>query len=275
MDFLFQRNSCTSVRITKSGLQAETKHCDSKGEAVATLQLDKNTFIINEAYLETHRAITGSEIIPVPELVGIEAYLGKGAELKQAFAEIDEPMAASLFIETIKGIIQAETFLVAERGYSSTAKYGEYWKTMHVGSCRYYSNLDRAERGWDEYAGDGPRKGYQFLRSKTYFLYSIGHDEYQVSGGINDSFHEMHACLKIASGRLNSIEGKMLRVPHDICEESAGLLNDLIGIGISSISRKDISLFLGKGQGCVHLIDIVCDALDTFRYYLCHPWEGQ
>jgi hypothetical protein len=275
MNCIFQRNYNTAVRETENGkLLAETRYCDTKGETAARLELDKITFIIDKACLEVHERISHGEIKPVSELCGIEAYLGSGQELKGAFAKMEHPLAADLFAETVRGIIQAETFLHKERGYASMAVYSKHWDKVYADSCRYYSNLDRIDNSWGDYAGEGSRQGYLFLRAKTYFLYSTGPGEYLVAGSINDTFHEMNACLKMSGERILAAEGNMLRVPHDVCKEATEFFRNLAGADIKATSKKAVATMLGKGQGCVHLIDMVDDAVNTLRYYQSHPGVG-
>ncbi len=267
MHCLLQRNFYTSVKKTENGLMlAETKHADHQGETIARLLVDINTFTIEKAYLEIHQRVNGrEEVKPVEGLSGIKAYFGVKRELKQAFEKMNEPLAAPLFAETIRGIIQAETYLLRERGFASIDDYSDYWQRMYRGSCRYYSNLDRADSSWGDYAGDVSRQGYVFLRFKTYFLYLTAPDQYLVIGSINDTFHEMNVSLTISRGRVLEAKGNMLRVPHDICCESTEFFAALAGTEIAPLSKKSISALLGGTQGCVHLVDMLDDSINTYR----------
>ncbi len=271
---LFQRDFHTSVGSSQEGkLKAQTKYRDTRGEAIATLLIDRKTFNIEDATLTLYRDMLNEEIMQVDELLGIKAYLGTGLELKRAFVGMDEPFAAPLFAETIRGIIQAETFIFNERGYSSMEEYSRYWEDMYRDSCRYYSNLDRIKTVWDHYVPGAGREGYLFLRYKSYFLYSTGEAKYFIAGSISDTFHEMNACLRIAGEEIISVEGSMLRVPDEICKEATGFFTPLTGRKIINVSKKEISAWLGRGQGCVHLIDLFDDAVKTLKYYRRHPWD--
>ncbi len=267
MHCLLQRNFHTSVKKSENALMlAETKHADHQGETIARLLVDIKTFTIEKAYLAVYQKNTGlEEVKQVEELAGIKAYFGVKKELKQAFEKIGEPLAEPLFAETIRGIIQAETYLLKERGFASIDAYSDYWKRMYRGSCRYYSNLERAASSWGDYAGDVSRQGCLFLRFKTYFLYLTAPDQYLIIGSINDTFHEMNTILTISGGRLLEAKGNMLRVPHDICCESTEFFDALVGTEIAPLSKKSISALLGGTQGCVHLIDILDDSINTYR----------
>jgi hypothetical protein len=262
------------VREAHDGLLiAETSHCDTRGETVAKLKVDKTTFAIVDACIEIHRGRGHGEIAAVKELVGIEAYLGKGPELRQAFKRMTEPLAGNLFAETVRGVIQAETFLYKERGYASSSDYSQYWNRMYINSCRYYSNLDRVKDSWDVYANGRERIGCLFLRSKTYFLYAEGPGEYTIVGSINDTFHEMNTWIKICNDKVQSAKGTILRVPDEVCKESTQFLTALAGVDINVADKKEISGLLGTAQGCVHLIDMTDDSVNTLKYYLSHPWD--
>lgn len=274
MQCLYQRNFHTSAQASEDGLLfAQTSHCDAKGETIAKLRVNKNTFSIVDACLEVHRHCGAGEIISVKEFVGLEAYLGKGPQLRQAFKNIEEPLAGNLFSETVRGVIQAETFLYKERGYASSSQYSEYWNRMYVDSCRYYSNLDRVKNSWDVYASGHERTGYLFLRAKTYFLYSTGPEELAIAGSINDTFHEMNSWLEVRGNKIWSAEATILRVPDQVCQESTQFMSNLAGADIDSLTKKELSGLLGTSQGCVHLIDMIDDSVNTLRFCRRHPWD--
>lgn len=267
MHCLLQRNYRTSVKKEKNSLlSAETSYCEGPLEAIAQLWLNQNSFKITEAYLETHNGNNG-QIQPVPEVYGIEAYLETGKQLRHALGKYGL-LAFELFAETVRGIIQAETFLYKERGYASAAEYSKYFETMYVGSCRYYSHLDRITYSWDEYVNDSGREGYLFLRNKTYFLYTSGNNTYQVVGGLRDTFHEINVTLTVSDGLIQNAEGNTLRIPDPVCSEAVIFLEKLRGIHIDTLSKKEIAGLMGKGDGCVHLIDMIHDSLKTVKDYL-------
>lgn len=136
MNCLMQRFYRTSVKKGNNNLlAAETSYFEGDMDVIAQLFLNENSFEIAEAYLETHDLCTGC-IQPVPELYGIEAYLETGRQLRQALEGRYDKRASELFAETVRGIIQAETFLYRERGYASPAEYSKYWETMYAGSCQ-------------------------------------------------------------------------------------------------------------------------------------------
>lgn len=268
MRCLLQRNFHTAVkRDVKGTLLAETYSADIEGEIIARLFVEENSFDITEACLEEHRLTSSGMVTSINPLVGIKAYLGSGPDVKKALHGICNLETAELFAETIRAVVQAETFLLSERGYESPAAYSRYWEEMYKGSCRYYSNLERVERHWDSYVSTGEREGYLFTRTKNYFLYEETPGTYLVCGGLSDSFHEMNLSLKVRNGRIVSANGDIIRVPDCVCGETTAFLKNMVDMDIVNGSKKELSGKLGKGQGCVHLIDIAYDSVKMVAEY--------
>lgn len=264
MKNLFQRNWYTEVRRSNTGsLEAKTSYMDTHRETAARLMVDANSFIITEATWEEQRSLKPllNRIRQVTPLYGAEAYLGSGPALKEAAAFLDDPLAAALFSETVRGIIQAETFLLKERGYRSEEDYDETWSNLYSGSCRYYSNLDRVTNSWYDHVGESTRAGNLFVRFKTQSLFDLSAGQYLLTGNLSDSFHEINVRLKLDGPEVQEADGALLRAPDIICREAVPLLENLQGINLREISKKELAGILGKGQGCTHMIDLVNDCV--------------
>jgi len=270
MKNIFQRNWYTEVRRSDNSLlKAKTSYVDTFREAVAHLSVDVNTFIIKEALWEEQRS---SEPISVRNrlvtpLQGSEAYFNSGPALKEAAALLKDPLAVALFSETVKGIIQAETFLLNERGYSSEEEYDQKWSDFYLGSCRYYSNLDRVTKSWFEHVGESKRAGNLFVRFKTQSLFESEKGQRVMTGNLSDSFHEVNVCLKLEGFIVKEADGVLLRTPDIVCREASSLLVNLTGTNLKGISKKELATILGKGQGCVHVIDLVNDCAQIFDIF--------
>ncbi len=269
MKSLFQRNWYTQVRRSDDGLlKGKTSYVDTHREAVAHLLVDVNSFIIQEALWEEQRSpepllTRAREVTP---LHGSEAYFSSGPALKKVGTFLKDPLAIALFSETVKGFIQAETFLLNERGFSSEEDYENKWKQFYEGSCKYFSNLDRATQGWFDHVGESKRNGNLFVRFKTQSLFELGKGQYLLTGNLSDSFHEVNVRLQLEGLTVKEADGVLLRTPDLVCREAAALLENLHGIYLKGIAKKDLAKILGEGQGCVHLIDLVSDCvqiLDT------------
>ncbi|AET68603.1 Protein of unknown function (DUF2889) [Desulfosporosinus orientis DSM 765] len=262
MKNLFQRNWYTEVRRSDTRLlEAKTSYVDTYRETVAHLLVDVNSFIIKEATWEEQRSSGPllNRICQVTPLHGAEAYFGSGPALKNVAAFLEDPLAVALFSETVKGIIQAETFLLSERGYGSEEEYNEKWFNFYLGSCRYYSNLDRVTNSWYDHVGESKRTGNLFVRFKTQSLFELGAGQYLLTGNLSDSFHEVNVRLKLDGSVVQEADGVLLRAPDIVCREAAPLLENLHSINLREISKKELAGVLGKGQGCVHVIDLVSD----------------
>ncbi len=269
MKNLFQRNWYTEVRRAhEQTLQVVTSYLDTEREAAAQLVLDLNSFIIREAIWEEQRSsgpisFNSRRVIP---LLGSEAYFSSGPKLKEAGAFLNDPLAGSLFSESIKGIIQAETFLWEERGYSSPEEYETKWTDFYSGSCRYYSNPERITRSWYTHVGNSKRTGNLFVRFKTQSLLGLGDNQYLLTGNLSDSFHDLNLNIKLNGSTVEDAAGSLRRAPDQVCREAAGLLKNLQGINLQDLDKKATAGLLGKGQGCVHLIDLVNDCAQILEF---------
>lgn len=268
MRCLFQRYWHTSVRRNgEELLMGKTDYFDTKREIAAWMMVNVQTFNIQEAVLAKYRAPGEIErkVRSIPGLQGVKAYFGSGPRLREGLKEVGNPLAASLFAEIVRGIIQAETFLLKERGFASVGEYGKYWDNFYAGSCRYYSNLDRVSQSWSDYVGSTEREGNLFVRFKSQHLYKFKPHTYLITGNLSDSFHEMSVCLEVneRDRRVLAAEGELMRIPDKVCKESTAYLQKLVNLELAGLSKKEIAGLLGKAQGCVHLIDVVYDAAET------------
>ncbi|MBT9172633.1 MAG: hypothetical protein DDT21_01019 [Syntrophomonadaceae bacterium] len=264
MQCLLQRIIQTRVSRSEGGMiVAETAGMEKGVEQTVILSVEPDSFLVREARLETFVTPADEAVIPLQQLRGVKAYLDGGSGLKSALKSLDRPVA-SLVAEAVRGVVQAETYLLKERGFNSSAEYSNYWENMYAGSCRYYSNLERILHHWDEYAGSRERRNQLFLRSKTYLLYGLGPNHYLTIGSLVDTFHELNVRLETNNAVIGLAEADFLRVPDPVCAEAASFLANLAGTDLRHLRKKDLAHFLGGGQGCIHLIDIIDDCIDTF-----------
>lgn len=264
MQCLLQRIIHTRVSRGEDGMiVAETTGMEKGVELTVILTVEPDSFLVSEARLEIFVAPADEATIPLQQLRGVKAYLDGGSGLKSALKSLDKPVAV-LVTEAVRGVVQAETYLLKERGFSSPAEYSGYWETMYAGSCRYYSNLERIRYHWDEYAGSKERRNQLFLRNKTYLLFGLGQNHFLTVGSFADTFHELNVRLSTQNSIIQSAEADFLRVPDPVCAEAASFLTNLAGTDLRHIRKKDLAHSLGGGQGCIHLIDIIDDCIDTY-----------
>jgi hypothetical protein len=261
---VLQRHWFTTVyRETPGGLlKAKTVYCGTDGEMGAILKVVPETLKITDACWEHYSPPVTK--IDINELIGVEAYLNSGPALKEALKDLGD-FPRLLFAETVRGVIQAETFIWEERGFASLADYSSYWEKMYANSCRYYSNLDRVGKTWGEYV-HFTRSSNLFNRFKSQLVYQCPDNGYRISGQLSDSFHEVSVDLTL-NQHLEVIEaqGKLLRAPDDVCREATKYLHRLPGQAVNDLNKKHIVNLLGQGNGCVHLIDVVHDAMESIK----------
>ncbi|MDW7673360.1 MAG: DUF2889 domain-containing protein [Bacillota bacterium] len=266
MDCLSQRKIHTFVTKGDNGkLLATTNYSDNNSEIIARLTVNENTFVVVNASIEKHDS-NNESIKSVEELVGLEAYFGSGKHLREALERRDS-LEVSLFTDTVRGIIQAETYLLKERGFSSPQEYSSYWDKIYLNSCGYYSNLDKVASCWDQQEGAKERSGHLFLRFKTYLLYGLASGGYVVISSLKDSFHNINVTMEVDESFLK-VQGKMLRVPDQVCRNCTKYLQNLIGIKALELPKKELAQVLGKGQGCIHLVDLVDEGVATLKMHL-------
>lgn len=272
MQCIYQRIYHSSVRVVKNQILAETVYSDIKGELVAKIAVDKDSFLINNASMEIHSRDTDSKVVLLNKLSGTEASFESSRTFKQALADFDEPLANELFTESLRGITQIEDYFYKERGFSSPVEHYNYWEKAVTGTCFFYSNLDRRTRFY-KCSNDYQKEIYLFLRFKSYFLYLTENGSYYITGNLIDKHHEMNTTMEISEGRINKAKGSILRVWDPLCKESAVSVSNLTGADINLLSKKNIAGLCGGGQGCIHLIDLADGCINTLKYYLHHPWD--
>lgn len=272
MDFLLQRCWHTSVlRENKDYIVSKTTYLDPWVERVAQLRMETGSLKIEKAWLERpgrpgNMAESREEI---QGLRGVQAYLGNGLKIRQALRDVKDEMERFLINDSVIGVIQAETFLFKERGYDNAADYSRAWEKFYVGSCRYYSNLERVQNTWGGYIGLSAREDTLFDRFKNQQLYKDDKGYYLINASLIDSFHQVNTSLKLDDNmKVTAAHGQLLRVPDQVCRESTAQLANIEGILLAGMSKKDLAGLLGAGQGCVHLIDLVYDSIKTLELYI-------
>ena len=272
MNNLFQRNWYTEVRRSDDKLLAvKTSYLDTDREAVAHMLVDINTFIVKEALWVEQRPLKplNERTRRVTPLIGTEAYFSSGPVLKEAGKFINDPIAVAAFTENIIALIQAETYILEERGFASKEAYEGNWVNFYTGSCRYYSHPDRVTQSWYTYLGDSKRDDNLFVRFKTQGLFGLTENQYLLIGNLSDSFHEVNVNIKLNGFIVEKATGVSIRTPDPVCKEATGFLDNLQGINLQGLPKKEIAGILGKGQGCVHLIDLVnncAQILDLYQF---------
>lgn len=290
MKVLFNRQWLSSVKKLPERLEVVTHYLDTEREMSARMSVNPRTFEILNAAVETCRVAPGAGGSPgareIPELAGVSAYFEAGRELRKA--RWQNELEQSLCAENVRAVIQAETFLLPERGFASAEAYEDYWRENYRNSCRYYSNLDRVKRTWMEHIAGQRRTDTLYVRSHGYHLYAFagppdgsppfngpggaaalfpsGREGYLLTGSFSDSFHELGLVLLLNGEDFTVVSAwaGMLRGPDAVCCEGMAEAASLKGKKFSPPpAKKEIAALLGGENGCVHLIDVAHNLAET------------
>lgn len=261
MHCIYHANYSTMVIRTDDELWSQCVYLSTDTEAAGMLRVEVSSFHIKEARWHVYRspgqALNGGG--EIPELQGIEAFIHIGPVLQQQVGNRGGGLARELLAECVRGLMQAETFVYRERGFSSAKVYDDYWNEILKDSCHYFSNLDRIAQPWMEYIGTDFREHslYNRVKSTNILEYDNG---LLINANFLDSFHELTVNITLDSdGTIRGCSGNYLRAPDRICFESSELLKKMTGKKITGLTKKDIAHDLGFSSGCTHLVDLVYD----------------
>jgi len=258
-------NATKNLQVTRTGdneLLIETTLLTTDMEAAGWITTDIKGLIIKDCRYAIYRTTQGETgVFKVPDLIGVEAYLNAGADLKRVLGGVGMEIAYDLISECVRGAVQGETFFYQERGFASPDDYEAYWETLYADSCLYYSNVEQhPDQTWLEYVGDVQRSHNLFNRSKNVTLRQV--DEGRVINAYYiDTFHELGLKLSLdVQGRVTEAIGNFLRAPHKKCWENSVLPEKFIGGHLSSMQKRDIAILAGGSQGCSHMVDLIYEA---------------
>ncbi|MFZ5597058.1 MAG: DUF2889 domain-containing protein [Bacillota bacterium] len=261
MKFIHHSHWNTSVQIVdKDSLLGRTVFLSGKMECSAGLLVNIKTFRIEKARWEIYNGPDGPLSADINTLAGVEAYMGSGKELRAAVLNNWGEKAYSMVSETVRGIIQSETYLFKERGYKNAKSYDEYWNRMYLNSCRYYSNLDRVTTSWQKHISGQKRFKNLYNKFKAVSVQE-SKEVYSVNASLSDSFHEVGLNLTLDKkiGTVSTINCLLMRCPDPVCAEAGSYAHNLLGQQLTSMSKKELAESLAGPRGCVHIIDLIHD----------------
>lgn len=259
MSITYQSNIYTTVTRSAPGeMLAQSTLLSTGYEAVARIKAATADYMIKEARWDVYRSPEGRQNggRDVAALQGVEAYFQAGAALR-AVGKTEGDLPRDMLAESVRGIIQAETYLVEDRGFPSTEDYEAFWKENFGNSCRLYSNPALISQTWYEYIADRKWGDVLFNRSKTAIVRQQEGTTLYASGGFSDSFHELGVKLTLQEGLVTLCSGEFLRAPDPICRENMTHLAQLKGKAVTSLTKQEIGMVAGGSQGCHHLVDLL------------------
>jgi hypothetical protein len=246
-------------------VRTSTTYLSHKAEYMAEMTVDAGSFRILGGQWEVSRPapgmVCGRE--PFPEsMLDREAYLS--FKFPEDVGGIMPKRIVRIVRDCVRGLVQAETYLLPERGFADDKAYDDFFDEVYVGGCRAYSHPHEDEETWMQYAGAYRRTRGIFNRYKTFLIErDPAAGLILVSGALSDSFHEMHVrfAASAASGEILSSGATFKRAPMGICFSCGGLADGLVGLSLP-LGKGDLAELTAGAEGCSHLFDLLCDLAD-------------
>jgi hypothetical protein len=277
MALVYQRFTHVAVNRSDTDVLLNINFMDSRREDNISLLLDSRDFTVKEATGETPRNPGGvMGFRDLKALVGKKIYLKSAQGIKESLMGMPKEEREHMFqmiLAGVSNVVQAEVFLLAERGFSTPSEFESYFQKMYENGCIFYSNLDRVQRDFlayveENHKGRG-RKSLFSRHSNTTVRSAPGDERYLVRCNICDSFHEMAIKLLVDSDRtILATRSSMVRVPDPVCKESLTTLDELVGERLTADNIKGLVTVAGGPKGCAHLGDLLADAVRALEKVL-------
>ena len=287
-------NGKKPLRIIKQGIYENDVRRISDTESVAnafmlttdfegsiSLTFKNDTFEITDAKWGIHRApdMDRRGEGTADMLIGDSAYTGDRRNHIKVLPDYsagqtetpEDPKAVSpewkhireLYLEALRGALQAEYYLLKERGFKDIIDYEESWDS----NCRPYHLDPPAVDEWPIYVGAFDHFRVRDLYNKYLQMNLIDNGDETVTalGTYNDSFHEMSTCFIFnkADGVITDFSLNHLRVPFKSCHDFQESFSELfIGLNIHELTKRDIGKLIGGSYGCFHFVDIIYDLIE-------------
>lgn len=268
MKILEQGMNFCSVTLAEREVNVRTIKISGIEEAVAEFSVTPDTFRFVKGGWEVARSENSADY----GRGGLEGLDGMEADFSAA-SSINElggvpAVIKELLRDCVKGVIQAESYLIAERGFKTRSDYDTHWDVIWENSCRYYTYLEKEIMRWTDYVDQYPRKNLLFTRYKSYNVSASDGGDMELTGAFHDSFHEMNVKLLCgADGVVKSLEALFSRAPGPACFECTSLFSNMEGFQVTA-AKRDVGKAIGGAEGCFHMVDLVYDLLEAGRRQL-------
>ena len=268
MNVLGQSNISNIVNRMGDKLCSSCILSDNTFEISTKLIVDIKNFEIIESFAEIHKSPFENmkKIIQLDEFKGKSGYIEGKKWLKRVLDFENGEVLKVLFNQCINGIIQAETYLIQERGFKSNEEYNRYWDQIEENGCRMYCNKHQDDLEWTEYASPLDRKENLFNRSINSKWFELDDKNIFAVGTFSDSYHELHVNLKMKNHeQIETCEIEYKRAPGKACFENYIHQEKLKGKYLKELDKKTIISMFGKSQGCYHLVDLLLELSRTSK----------
>ncbi len=276
MGLIYQRFTNISVNRTGADVTLDIDFQDTNREDYLSLVLDPATLKVKETKGETPRnaqGIVGNRDLDF--LIGKQIYFSGAREIRESLTSIPEEEREhynGLMLEGITSVVQAEAFLLPERGFTSHQEYEQYFRDTYGRGCVYYSNLPRIKKDFVAYVeeNNNRREGNLFNRHRLVTVRRAPTDDkFLIRGNICDSFHEMAIKLLVDKNKqIFAIRSSFLRSPDPICHESSQTFECLLGEYLAPENRKNLLKCSSGPNGCTHLGDLVLEGARALEQVL-------
>lgn len=277
MALVYQRFTHVSVNRAEDDVLLNINFMDSQREDNLSLLLDSSDFTVKETRGETPRnpgGIMGSR--DLQGLLGKRIYLKSTRGIREALMGMpreEREHYFQLLIAGVASVVQAEVFLLPERGFSTPEEFETFFQKAYENGCIYYANPDRAQRDFMAYVEanhKGRGKNSLFSRQTLSTVRRApGEDRYLVRGNICDSFHEIAIKLLVDYDKtILASRASLPRVPDLICSESINHFQKINGKKLSSQNIRELVGLAGGSWGCAHLGDLVVEGARSLERVL-------
>jgi len=268
MALVYQRFTHVSVNRAESDVRLNINFMDSQREDNLSLLLNSSDFTVKEARGETPRNPSG--IMGERDLKGLQGkrmYLKSSQGIREALMGMPKEERSHFFQLLVAGIanmVQAEVFLLPERGFAAPAEYEKFFQNQYEGGCIFYANLDRVKRDFMAYVEanhKGRGQDSLFSRHSTATVrVAPGNERFLVRSNLSDSFHEMAIKLLVDSDTtILASRVSILRVPDPVCSESASQFPEVEGKKLSSGNIRELVGIAAGPRGCAHLGELLVE----------------
>lgn len=261
MRYVYHRSWLVNVyRPDRGRLVVESHYMDTETEMTGIMVVGAGDYRVLEARLETCRAQEAGSVgvIEVHGLRGLIAYPTAIRTFRQGLPGGDYGRRGDLFLEGLKGLLQAELFVWKERGFASMEDYDAWFEREYANSCVYYTHLDEVTQAFTAYVAGQDRERCLFKRHRNCSLSRLDDDELLLQAVISDSFHEVGIALRLEdTGHIKEATASIVRVPDPICQRASQRVVHLVGLPLEPEARKELITASGGPEGCAHIVDLV------------------
>jgi len=256
-------------RFGEKELISQAMFLSTRYDCSATICATSQGYKITQARYSIHRCPDMSKRAEgsLPELVGGSGHYDGVKAIRDLKDFGDDGKVKELLIESIRGLDQAETFLLEELGMKTREEYEIRWQNRvksdpKAYACRPYDGRMPGLEEWSTHIGayDYTRTQNFYTKYMSYVILQKNEGETIVSGTYNDSFHEMHTELAFdaASRNIKAFDMIVVRAPHVQCHElSHASAGSFVGQSIDSFSKREVGKIVGGPPGCHHLVEII------------------